>query len=334
VLIRYPLTEIPIPGISATGGNIYEYQQGEAIFTVHEFSQVGSSTFNIESIEKEDIAEVDVLVVGGGGAGGVHHGGGGGAGGLVFLDNIVVSPQNYTIVIGAGGIGKAGNNNTQSIEGNPGQNSTAFGLTAIGGGAGAGWSIPNRRNSQNGGSGGGAQNWVSSGVGGLGQQPGSASGGFGNTARNTGTTADFGGGGAGAGSAGGGGFRDLDGGAGRDYGDIFGRNVGHNGWFAGGGGAGNYTNPGTNTTQTGFGNGGASNFGGGGRGPVTINGTHSSVNEGSPRSTAGTITAAINGMPGTGGGGGGNPSYFPGVFSGDGGSGVVLIRYVSGVSQQ
>jgi uncharacterized repeat protein (TIGR02543 family) len=96
---------------------------------------------------------VDVLVVGGGGSGGARHGGGGGGGGFVQTDSFAISGSTISIAVGAGGDGST------SYTGTPGQTSyfkpttsSTNGLIALGGGAGVNGDIPGK----NGGSGGGS----------------------------------------------------------------------------------------------------------------------------------------------------------------------------------
>ena len=93
--------------------------------------------------------KVELLAVGGGGGGGANHsdntfgGGGGGAGGIVHKVDFAVSPGTTRIIVGAGG-GLAANGGDTSV----------FGVTAYGGGAGASYlmrSVPG-----DGASGGGA----------------------------------------------------------------------------------------------------------------------------------------------------------------------------------
>ena len=88
---------------------------------------------------------IDVLLVGGGGGSGSFYGiygcGGGGGGGFVYATNLVVMPGSYEIKVGAGGVG--GGDNTGEM-GEPGGDSSAFGITAFGGGYGS------RRTSGNG----------------------------------------------------------------------------------------------------------------------------------------------------------------------------------------
>ena len=81
---------------------------------------------------------VDVLVVGGGGGGGANSsnfgGGGGGAGGVIHRSafSVAASDEPYTVTVGTGGT--AG---TPSFNATAGGDSSVFGLTAYGGGAGA-----------------------------------------------------------------------------------------------------------------------------------------------------------------------------------------------------
>ena len=83
---------------------------------------------------------------------------------------------------------------------------------------------------------------------------------------------------------------------------TFSSSIGDNGWFAGGGGSAG----GSMNTNYAYGNGGATLFGGGGNGDG--------------------IGRGINGINGTGGGGGGI-RYSDTIPGGNGGSGIVLIRY-------
>jgi len=312
--------------LGATGGTITEITDGGVDYRVHTFTSSG--TFEVTSGSND----IDVLVVGGGGSGGTHHGGGGGAGGLVYKSAHPVTLGSYSVVVGDGGDGVlTPGNTTSNLEGNPGSDSTFDGFVALGGGGGNGYDITDRRVSQNGGSGGGGANWDSATLGGLAEQPGTnptADIDAGNAGYDTPGNEDIGGGGGGAGGAPGGGYNNMDGGAGLFFGDKFGTTLGDNGWFAGGGGAGNYRNPGTNTTDTGFGNGGSGNFGGGGRGGVTFTGSHRTDNESGTQGTDGPLVPEIDGIDGTGGGGGGIPSYFgTEKASGAGGSGIVIVRY-------
>jgi hypothetical protein len=135
---------------------------------------------------------VRVCLIAGGGSGpsGTNAGGGGGgAGGLLINSSILLPGGTNPIVIGAGGLAAG----TAPVQGNPGQNSTAIGLTAVGGGFGAISS-----NGGNGGSGGGG-NPAAANVGGT----GTAGQGFAGGAGNNSFGFAGGGGGGGAGQVGG-----------------------------------------------------------------------------------------------------------------------------------
>ena len=132
---------------------------------------------------------VDYLLVAGGGAGGYSAiPGGGGAGGLLTATGLSVAIGTYPIVVGAGGVG----DNSGGVA-NSGDNTTAFSLTAIGGGKGA--VGPGTVAAASGGSGGG-QDGYGSGGGATGTAGQGNSGG--NGAGGGGSYGAGGGGGAGA----------------------------------------------------------------------------------------------------------------------------------------
>lgn len=230
----------------------------------------------------------DILVVAGGGGGSQ---GGGGAGGLLGFTAQTLITNNYTITIGAGGAGisnTAGNQTAFS-----GSNSTFQGLTAAVGGGGAG----DGANGLNGGSGGGG------GYGSPTRTGGTATSGQGNNGGSGGGFSDFrGGGGGGAGAAGGnsnGTSQAGNGGIGStaysSWGSVTGtgQNSGGTFYFAGGGGGG--------SINSGAGSGG---LGGGGNGSLRPN-------------------AGASGTANTGGGAGGAESA-----GGNGGSGIIIVRYL------
>jgi hypothetical protein len=209
-------------GVRATGGTVYDVDVEGTTYRVHVFTATGNSTFTVTRPGR-----VEYLIVAGGGGGGNHGGGGGGAGGLL-TGTTTVTPQAYTITVGAGGTG-----DTISYAGSQnGQNSSFAGLTAIGGGrgnhSGAG---------ANGGSGaGGGYGFVGAPVGG-GAAGGQGTPGQGNNGGiGSGITGSYpGGGGGGAGEAG------------KNATDTAGGNGGHGlisfiigfgRWYAGGGGGG------------------------------------------------------------------------------------------------
>jgi len=223
------------PTISSAGG-----------YTTAAFNSSG--TFTVTNAPAGAVLEL--LVVAGGGGGGNTMGGGGGAGGLIYTAAFNPTLNSaYTITIGAGGAGAA----SRTVSGSSGSSTTAFGYTAVGGGGGGSWDVAGLV----GGSGGGAPNGKSAGLGTTGQ---------GNAGGSTSTdTAGAGGGGAGAAATN---TSTGPGGAGFTVPNIGGTYAG-----GGGGGAGN-SQYGSLTT----GLGGA---GGGGRGGlVGFAGTAGTANTG------------------------------------------------------
>jgi hypothetical protein len=259
------------------------------------------------SITFQENTECDILMVAGGGGGGTSYstnsgvpGGGGGAGGLIFLENQTVPSNTYIIHVGKGGDGDNFNDSTLPNRGKNGNNSSFsyHPTTAVGGGGGG--SRDGNESGADGGSGGGRA-WQTTGNGGQGIDGQGFSGA---------TIAGSGGNGLGGGGAGAMGLSST-GGVGKfnegnfnfkekfnlpidnTFGEFFNGNV----YFAGGGSGGN-------------------NFTGGGKG----GGANGSV-EGT----------GLNGLNNTGGGGAGCRSVAStsGVrkLGGNGGSGIVLIRY-------
>ena len=280
--------------VEATGGNNTYTFNG---YTVHAFTSDGTFTVTKGG-------DVEVLLVGGGGSGGNDNAAGGGAGGLVFK-TIAVTPGAYPIDIGGGG-GVVGG----EAQGQDGQATTGFGQTALGGGGGGGGD--GGQDGRPGGSGGGAAGENEPNNPGTGQQPSSASGGFGNPGGQWGPGDDNtggGGGGAGApgGNAGSGANEGGNGGVGRDYSAEFGTTYGENGYFAGGGAGAVGNNDGAPPSS--FGNGGLG--GGGDHGKNAVPTYH-----GEP------------GAANTGGGGGGSAYYGQYGPPGAGGTGIVLVRYL------
>ena len=235
------------------------------------------------------VTSVEVLVVAGGG-GGIWTGAGGGAGGLIYNPAFSVVPGNsYTVTVGTGGTGSAIPNAATN-----GGNSVFATLTAIGGGAGR--THGDATAGITGGSGGGAAIQVT----GTAPQGGAGTAGQGNKGGNgfvDGNWTGYSAGGGGAGGPGvdaGNGFGSGGGGPGLQF-SISGTPI----WYAGGGGGGD-----VNASLT---TGGRGGIGGGGNG--------------------GFDTAGTAGQPNTGGGGGGGGytgTYFAG---GNGGSGIVIVRY-------
>lgn len=251
-----------------------------------------------------------LVVAGGGGGGGGSHssglsaGGGGGAGGLLAQMLPAVVADNYTITVGGGGAGGAGNTNSASA-GSNGSNSSigALAIAIGGGGGGKGQGTAATSAGATGGSGGGAganaDGSSSTSLGGAGT---ASQGNAGGTAIGTnGGNAGGGGGGAGAIGANQASFNTGGNGGIGTASSITGGSVTYAGG-GGGGGLGPAGSPGA---------GGTGGAGGGGAG---------SLNSG----TAGTANT------GGGGGGGGGRSDGGATNGAAGGSGVVIVSFVTG----
>ena len=266
--------------IAATGGTITT----SGAYKIHTFTTNGTFTVSTNPFNKT----FDVLVVAGGGGGATS--GGGGAGGYVE-GSYSVSVSSYSVVVGGGGSGGSG-----ASQGGNGANSSVFSITALGGGGGGGNNTAPGGNGLSGGSGGGGGAAGSMTLtGGSGQQPGNASGGFGNAGgMNNGTTPFPGGGGGGAGGNGGDAPSSSTGGSGGvgRSSSISGVSTG----YAGGGAGCAFQANGPGTSQAAYGGG-----------------------------TGGTTGSGGNGTANTGGGGGGGRYTFSG---GSGGSGIVIVRYI------
>ena len=128
----YTFDNAPGSGASATGGTIIEGGDG---YIYHIFTGNGTFTVNRPSAAIDSVEYV--IVAGGGGGGRTPVGGGGGGGGGMLFGSTSVnsSPGAYAISVGAGGPAPS-----PGIDGGPrnGSPSTAFGVTAFGGGGGGG----------------------------------------------------------------------------------------------------------------------------------------------------------------------------------------------------
>ena len=294
------------PNLVASGGT--ETTSGD--FKIHTFTGPGTFTVNnLSATAANNI--VSYMVVGGGGNGGGDYGGGGGAGGFREYkgpaDSYTASPLNgnpggtavtvttqaYPITIGAGGTGSALN-----TVGNPGSPSTFSTITSTGGGHG-GTEAPASVAAGTGGSGGGAM-YSQSGA--AGNTPPVSPPQGNNGGNGGGSSAGYAaGGGGGAGSAGGApGNASIAGAGGNGVAtSITASPVTRAG---GGGGAGGGSPFGQSYTP------GAGGSGGGGAGATCSSG------------------AGIPGTVNTGSGGGGANLSGPSI-GGNGGSGIVVIRY-------
>ncbi len=170
------------------------------------------------------VSTVNTLVVAGGGSGSRNGSGGGGAGGYRANATFAVTPQAYTITVGAGAAGAA----SDGAVGNNGGASTFDTITSIGGGGGG-----HGGNGLSGGSGGGS-GYHSSAVGGDGTGGQGNNGGHSASANGA---PDYPGGGGGGSSAVGGNASSATGGVGGagTYNSISGASVAYAGGGAGGG---------------------------------------------------------------------------------------------------
>lgn len=306
-MLAFHHSQTPFLGtISNTNGTVVEpAAYGSNTHRSITFLQSGTLTINTNTLP----LICDILVLGGGGSGG-H--GGGGAGGMLVKTDFALPQGVYTITVGAGGPGSVSNTN------NPGDDSSITksnfdSLIADGGGAGHSVGEDNNyylsRRGFNGGGNYGADSPVLAAISGasLGTD-GNVQGYYGGTGGGgTGNTFTKGGGGGGASANG----IDLNhtstnttaphGGAGLT--NTFrtgtsGTTVATHQFAGGGGGGGNAGTYGTGT------------YGGG-------NGAYNSDN----RPGAGSGTAN------SGAGGGGTYNNNAGWYGGNGGSGIVVIRY-------
>ena len=247
--------------------------------------------------------EVELLLIGGGGGGGHRYGGGGGgAGGVIHVPSYQITPGSYSAVVGEGGAGSPaqganppyGSGSLQPA--NDGNDTTIFGFTAYGGGRGGAGGFT----AGTGGSGGGSSdvNFTSN----TAEQTNGSHTmnstnviGWGNDG---GPRVNEGGGGGGAGAPG---VHRL-GGDGIQFQSYITYRI------AGGGNAAS-TGGGIGTDIYGAGNGGTN---GGQR------------NEGQVRGTDG---VANTGSGGGGGSTGGFAYWYRDEKAGDGGSGLIIIKY-------
>jgi hypothetical protein len=259
-------------------------------YTYHKFTSTGTFTPTVA-------LTADILSVAGGGGGGNYHAGGGGAGGVLAFAAQSLTTTGYTCTVGGGGAGAPG----PSATGNSGTQGSTTQFAALTASVGGGYGASNSNTGGTGGSGGGTKG----GTGGSATSgQGFAGGGF------TGGNSSGGGGGGGAGGVG----VNSNDGAGKDGGpgvntytnwgslttalSVVG--LGVSGLIAGGGGGGNSAGTGVaGLGQAGGGNGGLDN----------TNSTAASANTGSG-----------------GGGGGGDASNY---YGSAGGSGFIIVRYVS-----
>jgi hypothetical protein len=236
----------------------------------------------------------EYLLVGGGGGGGagfwIRASGGGGGGGGMVEGSANLSASSYAVFVGPGGIGGAGSTTPAANGGD----SSAFGVTAVGGGRGGQW-LQTGSNVGAGGSGGGGGTSTGGGQGGTGTE-GQGFGG-GQAANFDSASLRGSGGGGGAGGLGG--------------------SVTSTGSGGGAGGLGASSSITGSAVLYAAGGGGGGQTGGAGTSGISGNG-------------GGTISTGAPGAANTGGGGGGGGSVnIEGASrsGGAGGSGVVIVRY-------
>jgi hypothetical protein len=110
----------------ALGGDMYVVTIDGQTYRVHEFLSSGELSI-------EEGVTATVLLVGGGGSGGGNNTGGGGGGGAVLVEDAVyIASGTHGVLVGAGGVSPG----AALLQGNNGENTVAFGLTAQGGGGG------------------------------------------------------------------------------------------------------------------------------------------------------------------------------------------------------
>jgi len=306
-----------IAPVTASGGTVVgTFISGGVQWKYHDFRPSTTAAISGSFVVTDGYTNKGkLLVVGGGGAGGGvdnlfdgQAGAGGGAGGVVYINEFTIETGTYSIYVGAGG--SAGLYNPFGNDSFPssGQNSSItfgrFSVVGLGGGFGATGDVDG--SGANGGSGGGDSSF--NGTQGLGLQPTSIWGGFGND----------------------GGFVNYS-------------ELGANQNSAGGGGAGgvggNPTLGGSVSNRKG-GEGGASltynligstiYVGGGGGGSGNNDGGGGQLSGGKGRqSTVSPTTNAENGVNATGGGGGGGLRLLQSniYYGTTGGSGRLIITY-------
>ena len=298
----------------------YPITSGGTPYTVVEFQGAGSCTWTVPT----GVTSVDVLAVGGGGGGGAWVGGGGGGGGVTASSSVSVTPgAPITVTVGVGGLGaQATNVFTAGSDGGSSSFGSASPVTALGGGVGA--SLNAQRAGGPGVATGGGGSFTASFdsgnfEGGVGATSNGGSSNFDGMPHATGGGGGAGGRPGGNGSSGTGSGSSWASGAGGvgAQSDISGSNL----YYGGGGGGsahGTWTDS-TNWNDAVTITAGAGGSGGGGAG-------------GRVTASSGAVFG-VDGTSGLGGGGGGAANYgllaATPSYGGDGGSGVVIVRYVT-----
>lgn len=289
--------------VKAEGGTRSTFQN----YIIHTYTSSGDFTVYHKGI-------IEYLLVGGGGGGGGWAGSGGGGGGGVVTGRTKILPGVYQIIVGAGGT--SGNDIGDARNSSSGRPSSAFGVTAFGGGVGGcpfNVKISGMPEGYPEGyaTGGGGYHANGSPVPGNNTQlgkPGRNGQGF--AGGNGNITIICGGGGGGAGGPGGNAILNPDGATGFGgaggigvMSDITGQQI----YYGGGGGGGAH---GTRCI------GGTGGLGGGATAPLA----------GQPGINTGDSPAGATNRGGGGAGASGLTGIY-GVNGGAGGSGIVIIRY-------
>jgi len=297
-------------GEAGTGGSAKRV--GDDIVHTFTVDPVEGDTW--EFIPPSYATTVEALVVAGGGPGGYFGGAGGGAGGLIYnTEFLVTGGATYTVKVGSGGKATSAvtawgtNGGGSSIASND-----VILVSTTGGGAGGNGNLDGQtatRSGVSGGSGGGSTDSNSPYEGGSGMTGQGNAGGTGLTASDKNRLVGAGGGGAGGvgGSVSGG--NTVSGGSGGDGREL--RISGVAAYYAAGGGGGGRDNKDDKGSIGGPGAGGNGIGGNGGMFTVADAGTE----------------WATGGKDGTGSGGGGGSTIEGAYGGGDGGNGVVIIRY-------
>lgn len=283
-----------IPATSGGTGGTVTTSGG---YTYHTFKS--DSTFHANGT-----LTAEILVIGGGASGGAsvngYAGGGGGSGGILYHSELEIVEGDVTVTVGDGGVQK-----TTAGDGNSGEDSFFGDLQAMGGGGGNAYDEGGYGAGKNGGSGGGGEN--SSGTSTSTQTSNNGGTGYGNAGGAGGTATTGGGGGAGAAGTSGNGSVCGAGGAGKNTWSTWATatSTGVDGYYAGGGGGGSST---SGNIQ---GAGGSGGGGAGGAGEAPVSGVAATAN--------------------TGSGGGGSGYYNTGGnhYGGAGGSGLVIVKYLT-----
>lgn len=148
-------------GVVASGGTIKDYAEKGVKYRAHIFTESGTLT-----VAKGGEIEYLVVAGGGGGGGDMYENGGGGAGGML-TGSVSISPQSYTVTVGAGGAGGHNNIGRQGAPSSIKDNKDAIIIQALGGGYG-GTKRDGKIAGGDGGSGGGAGGYQESHPGGKG----------------------------------------------------------------------------------------------------------------------------------------------------------------------